>query len=171
MTRRHGTIETPLGALLLTADGDALTGLYFPKHKYPPSPDEIGDDLGGEPTDPILAEAARQLREYFAGDRRDFELPLAPRGDDFSQRVWELLLEIPYGSTSTYGRLAEQLGNRALAQRVGQSVGHNPVSIIIPCHRVLGADGSLTGFAGGLERKRWLLELEEPPAAEAGRLF
>lgn len=168
---RHGVFATTIGELLLVADGDALLGLYFPDHKYPPKADEIGEDLGFEPDDATLADAARQLREYLAGERRDFEVKLAPRGDDFSQKVWEILLAIPFGETSTYGSIAIQLGNRALAQRVGQSVGHNPVSIIIPCHRVLGADGSLTGFAGGLEIKRTLLTIEEPSAEEAGRLF
>lgn len=171
MTRRHGTTETPVGAMLMTADGDALTGLYFPNLRYPPSAEELGEDLGSEPTETVLAEVARQLREYFAGERREFDIPLAPRGDEFSLRVWEMLLEIPYGTTTTYGQLAERLGNRAFAQRVGQSVGHNPVSIIIPCHRVIGADGSLVGFGGGLDRKRTLLALEEPPAAETDRLF
>lgn len=168
---RHGLVPTSLGELLLVADGDALTGLYFPDHKYPPNPDDIGEDLGFEPEDATFTQAARELREYLAGERREFEITVAPRGDDFSQQVWEVLLAIPYGETRTYGWIAEHLGNRALAQRVGQSVGHNPVSIIIPCHRIVGADGSLTGFAGGLERKRTLLALEEPPAEEAGRLF
>lgn len=168
---RHGLVPTSLGELLLVADGDALTGLYFSDHKYPPNPDDIGEDLGFEPEDATFAQAARELREYLAGERREFEIAVAPRGDDFSQQVWEILLAIPYGETRTYGWIAERLGNRALAQRVGQSVGHNPVSIIIPCHRIVGADGSLTGFAGGLERKRTLLALEEPPAEEAGRLF
>lgn len=175
MTARHGIIDTSLGELLLVAvdDGmtDGLAGVYFPAHTYPPSPDEIGERVDEVSSDPVLGAASRQLREYLAGGRSAFEIPLAPRGDDFSQRVWEILREIPYGETTTYGRIAERLGNRALAQRVGQAVGHNPVSIVIPCHRVLGADGSLTGFAGGLERKRALLELEEPDAAEAGRLF
>ena len=168
---RHGTFSTRLGDLLLVADGGALTGVYFEGHSYPPAEDAIGDDLGADPDDALLAEAARQLREYLSGDRRDFDLMLAPVGDESSQRVWEILLGIPYGATTTYGAIADRLGSRGLAQRVGQAVGHNPVSIIIPCHRVLGADGSLTGYAGGLERKRFLLALEEPPAAESDRLF
>lgn len=163
----HTRIPTPIGELLLVADGDALTGLYFPAHRYPPTPDAIGPDGDDE----VFATTAAQLAEYFAGERTDFELPLAPRGDEFSQRVWDILRAIPYGETTTYGTIARSLGNPALAQRVGQAVGHNPISIIVPCHRVLGADGSLTGFAGGLERKRYLLELEEPAAASAERLF
>lgn len=168
---RHGTFATTVGELLLVAADDAIVGVYFPDHTYPPCPDEIGDDLGFEPDDHILAEAARQLREYLSGERRTFNVKLAPRGDDFSQQVWGILLQIPFGETTTYGNIAVALGNRALAQRVGQAVGHNPIMIMIPCHRVLGADGALTGYAGGLEVKRTLLALEEPPAEVAGRLF
>lgn len=171
MTTRHGRFASELGELLLVADGPALTGLYFEGHQYPPKPDEIGDDLGGEPDDAVLAEAARQVRDYLAGERRDFDVAVEARGDDFSRRVWDMLREIPFGETTTYGALAKRLGSTGLAQRVGQSVGHNPLCIVIPCHRVLGADGSLTGYAGGLERKRALLALEEPDAADAGRLF
>ncbi|GAA1320883.1 methylated-DNA--[protein]-cysteine S-methyltransferase [Leucobacter albus] len=171
MHTRHGLVQTSLGELLLVASGDALVGVYFPDHRYPPEADEIGEALGHEPEDPVITQAARQLREYLAGERTEFDVPVAPRGDEFSRQVWSMLGKIPFGETSTYGALAEALGNRALAQRVGQAVGHNPVSIIVPCHRVLGADGSLTGYAGGLERKRVLLALEEPEAAVAGRLF
>lgn len=171
MSTRHGRFETSLGKLLLVAESHALTGVYFPDHRYPPAPEHLGEDVGLEPEDAVLAEAARQLREYLRGERTAFDLPLAPLGDEFSQQVWSMLGDIPYGATTTYGELAVALGNRALAQRVGQAVGHNPVSIIVPCHRVLGADGSLTGYAGGLERKRALLELEEPEPAAAGRLF
>lgn len=170
MSTRHTFASTSIGELLLVADGDALTGLYFEGHKYPPPADAIGEGVG-EVADPVLRRAAIEIQEYLAGERHEFSVPLAPVGDTFSQQVWRILLQIPYGETTTYGAIAEQLGNRSLAQRVGQSVGHNPISIIVPCHRVLGADGSLTGFAGGLERKRALLELEEPPASETGRLF
>lgn len=168
---RHGLFATSLGELLLVADGDAITGVYFQDHKHPPSPDEIGDDLGFEPDDRTLAEAAQQLRDYLAGERQTFTARLAPQGEDFSQRVWEALLRIPFGETTTYGNIAVELGNRAFAQRVGQAVGHNPIMVLIPCHRVLGADGTLTGYAGGLDRKRVLLTLEEPPAEETDRLF
>ncbi|NQX29724.1 methylated-DNA--[protein]-cysteine S-methyltransferase [Microbacteriaceae bacterium VKM Ac-2854] len=163
----HTRIPTPVGELLLVAEDAALTGLYFPGHRYPPAADSIGDDGG----DAVFDQTARQLAEYFAGERTDFDLPLAPRGDPFSQQVWAILRAIPFGSTTSYGVIARELGNPALAQRVGQAVGHNPISIIVPCHRVLGADGSLTGFAGGLERKKFLLELEEPATAKAERLF
>ena len=101
----------------------------------------------------------------------DSDTSIATAGDEFSERVWALLKEIPYGETTTYGALAAALGNPRLAQRVGQCVGHNPISVIIPCHRVVGADGSLTGYAGGLDRKRRLLDLEEPPEVAAARLF
>ncbi|MGO3147521.1 MAG: methylated-DNA--[protein]-cysteine S-methyltransferase [Leucobacter sp.] len=171
MGARYGTFDTSIGALLLTAEDGALTGVYFPDHTYPPDAEAIGEDLGAEPADEVLRRAAKQLREYLAGTRNNFDLTLAPRGNAFSQQVWEILQQIPRGTTTTYGRIAEQLGNRALAQRVGQAVGHNPISIIIPCHRVVGADGSLTGFAGGLDRKRTLLALEEPSAEASGRLF
>ena len=171
MGTRHGYFETSLGELLFVAEGHALAGVYFPDHRYPPAAEDIGEDLGRDPEDAVLVEAARQLREYLGGQRDAFDVPLAPRGDEFSQQVWDMLGDIPYGSTTTYGELALALGNRALAQRVGQAVGHNPVSIIIPCHRVVGADGSLTGYAGGLDRKRALLSLEEPEPAAAGRLF
>jgi methylated-DNA-[protein]-cysteine S-methyltransferase len=163
----HTRIPTPLGELLLVAEDGALTGLYFPGHRYPPD----AESIGVEGDDPVFDETARQLAGYFAGERSGFELPLAPHGDAFSQQVWAILRAIPFGETTTYGSIARSLGNPSLAQRVGQAVGHNPISIIVPCHRVLGADGSLTGFAGGLERKRFLLELEEPIAAKAERLF
>ena len=171
MTARHGFFDTSLGTLMCVADGDRLAGVYFPDHRYPPEPADIGDDLGPEPSDALLTAAATELREYLRGERTAFGVPLAPRGDEFSLRVWQLLEEIPYGETVSYGELAIRLGKRALAQRVGQAVGHNPISVFIPCHRVLGADGSLTGYAGGLDRKRTLLALEEPDAAAAGRLF
>jgi methylated-DNA-[protein]-cysteine S-methyltransferase len=159
MTARHTTIATPLGDLLLLTDGPAVTGLYFPQHRYPPA----GDSLGAASTgDDVAAAVTEQLAEYFDGRRSRFDLTLAPVGSAFDRAVWDLLCAIPFGHTTTYGDLAERLGNRNLAQRVGQSVGHNPISIVVPCHRVVGADGGLTGFAGGLHRKRFLLDLETP---------
>ncbi|MEV0457350.1 methylated-DNA--[protein]-cysteine S-methyltransferase [Catellatospora methionotrophica] len=170
MTARHSRIETGLGTLTIVADEDALTGLYFPGHWYPPKPEAIGPyvDAAG---DPLFTRAAAELADYLAGRRTSFDVPVALHGDDFQQRVWALLREIPHGETTTYGALAARLGNPALAQRVGQAVGRNPVSVIVPCHRVVGSDGSLTGFAGGLERKHFLLELEEPAEVKEGRLF
>ena len=170
MTTRHAYIDTELGGMLLVAHDDALTGAYFEGQKYPPAADAIGDVVSFE-EDRLLAQAATEMRDYLAGERDSFDVPIAPQGDEFSQRVWQILLRIPYGETVTYGAIADELGSKGLSQRVGQSVGHNPLSVIVPCHRVLGADGSLTGYAGGLDRKRALLALEEPDASEAGRLF
>lgn len=170
VTRHHAYADTSLGELLFVADDEALTGLYFPGHWYPPSPEQTGERVDPD-AQPVIARAVTQLRDYLAGSRREFDLPVATLGDTFSEQVWAMLREIPYGETTTYGALAERLGDVHLAQRVGQAVGHNPVSIVVPCHRVVGADGSLTGYAGGLDRKRALLELEEPAEKRAGRLF
>ena len=167
---RHAIVPTALGELTLTAEGDALNGLFFPEHWHPPTPAQLGDQVEAA-ADPLFPRTLAQLEEYLAGERRDFDLPLRTHGDAFSEKVWALLREIPYGATTTYGALAERLGSRGLAQRVGQCVGRNPLSILIPCHRVVGADGSLTGYAGGLARKRALLELEEPAERAAERLF
>lgn len=159
MPPRHMTVETVVGALLVVADADAVTGVYFPAHRHPPKADAIGPPVT---SDQLIAEAHTQLTDYLDGRRRDFDLPLAPVGSPFDHKVWTLLLAIPFGETTTYGSLAQQMGTPRLAQRVGQSVGHNPISIIVPCHRVVGTDGGLTGFAGGLDRKRFLLDLEAP---------
>jgi methylated-DNA-[protein]-cysteine S-methyltransferase len=169
-SRRHTYVETSLGRLLLVAADEALAGLYFPEHWYPPKESDIGEQVDAE-SDPLFNGAAQQLHEYLAGTRQTFDIPLSTEGDNFSERVWALLREIPYGETTTYGTLATTLGNKNLSQRVGQAVGHNPISIVIPCHRVVGSDGSLTGFAGGLQRKRMLLDLEEPAESRASRLF
>jgi methylated-DNA-[protein]-cysteine S-methyltransferase len=166
MTTRHTRIETILGELTLVADGDTLTGLYFPHHWYRPA--IVGAFVSG---DPFFAGVASQLDDYLAGRRTSFDLPVALAGDEFQRRVWDLLTEIPYGSTTTYGALAARLGDPTLARLVGQAVGRNPVSIVVPCHRVVGKDGRLTGYAGGLRRKQQLLDLEEPALAKAGRLF
>lgn len=170
VTYQHAMVSTSLGELLMVSNGEALTGVYFEDTSTHAAADRIGGRVG-EREDAVLARAADEMREYLAGERRDFEIPVHLRGDDFSQQVWRLLAQIPYGATTTYGAIAQQLGNRRMAQRVGQAVGHNPVSIIIPCHRVVGADGSLTGFAGGIDRKRTLLDLEEPAETAAMRLF
>lgn len=166
-TLRHTVMDSPLGALTLVGDGEALTGIYFEGHLRGPSPDALG------PRDPAgFEEAERQLQEYFAGERQSFDLPLAPRGEPFQQRVWRLLRQIPYGETRSYGRLAHELGSPGLAQAVGAANGRNPLSVVVPCHRVVGADGSLTGYAGGLERKRRLLELEGADSVtRTARLF
>lgn len=153
---------SPLGGILLAADEMGLTGLWFDGEKY------FADSLPAEHAEqetPILAEAKRWLDMYFAGKQPDFLPPLHPLGSAFRQSVWELLLRIPYGQTTTYGELARQLAKkqglpRMSAQAVGGAVGHNEISVIIPCHRVVGTNGSLTGYAGGINKKVKLLELE-----------
>lgn len=174
MGRRHANIPTAVGDLLVVAaqddTGDAIVGVYFPDHRYPPAAGTTGEAVDWR-GDPLLSQARAELAAYLARERTRFDLSLRTRGDAFNERVWAMLTAIPYGTTTTYGALATELGSRNLAQRVGQAVGHNPISILIPCHRVLGADGSLTGYAGGLARKRQLLDLEAPAAHDAGRLF
>lgn len=166
MTVTHTTIASPVGDLTLVASDGALTGVYFPGHRH-------GPDVGtfGERDDGVFAQAVRQLSEYFASERTRFDLPLAPRGDAFQQKVWMLLRDIPYGQTRNYGQLAASLGDRNLARAVGAANARNPLSIIVPCHRVIGSDGNLVGYAGGLDRKRFLLALEEPDEVKAARLF
>ncbi|WP_419817650.1 methylated-DNA--[protein]-cysteine S-methyltransferase [Glaciibacter flavus] len=159
MTLRHTTITTAIGELTLVADGGALTGVYFPGHWHPPVAGTIGAAVDAE-TDPLFVAVRTELGEYLAGDRTTFDVPVRTTGDAFHEQVWAMLRELPFGVTTTYGELAERLGDRTLARRVGQAVGRNPVSILIGCHRVVGKDGALTGYAGGLERKRRLLELE-----------
>lgn len=170
MNNRHAVVETELGELTLVASDGALTGLYFPHHWVKPERAQLGEEVAVD-TDVLLSEAARQLAQYLAGERTIFDLPIELAGDEFQRQVWALLDEIPFGETTTYGELAERLGDKSLAQVVGQAVGHNPVSIIVPCHRVVGKDGKLTGYAGGLKRKQKLLELEEPEAVRSERLF
>ena len=178
MPRRHATMPTPLGVLLVVADdgggngreSGGLTGVYFPGHWHPPASGTIGDEVDAH-GDALFERFARQLTEYLEGRRTAFDLPLAPDGDAFQHAVWAMLREIPYGETTSYGELATRLGDRNLARRVGNAVGRNPLSILVPCHRVVGADGSLTGYAGGLERKRFLLELEGAPVVAQARLF
>ena len=158
--------ESPLGQITLAADETGLTGLWCFGQKY--YANGLGEAAAGE--NPALAAARRWLDVYFSGREPDFTPPLHPRGSDFQRTVWDALLRIPYGETTTYGALAQgiaaRLGRRSMsAQAVGGAVGRNPVSLIIPCHRVLGADGSLTGYAGGLDRKASLLKLEGVPDA------
>ena len=158
---------SPLGGILLAADGIGLTGLWFDGQKY------FARDLPAERTEQetsVLAEAKRWLDIYFSGREPDFLPPLHPIGSAFRQSVWEILLQIPYGETMTYGaiarRLAEKQGlSQMSAQAVGGAVGHNEISIIIPCHRVVGTNGSLTGYAGGIGKKVKLLELEHADMA------
>ena len=154
------TLSSPLGPLCLSSDGSALTGLWLEGQKY------FAATLTGREEAaplPVFDQARRWLDAYFSGDVPGPLPPLAPQGSAFRREVWKLLLEIPRGETVTYGALAERLrarGVAASARSVGGAVGHNPISILIPCHRVVGSDGSLTGYAGGLDKKLRLLELE-----------
>jgi methylated-DNA-[protein]-cysteine S-methyltransferase len=148
--------DSPLGSLLLTADGTHLTGLFMGASGKPQSTAGWLEDATAEP----LAATRRQLSEYFAGSRRTFELPLRLRGTAFQERVWRELTEIPYGETWSYGQLAARIGKPGASRAVGLANGRNPISILVPCHRVIGADGSLTGYGGGIERKQWLLAHE-----------
>ena len=152
--------NTPLGKIQAAAGDTALRGLWFTGQKYFPADTKAWLK---EPDHPVFVSLKTWLDDYFAGKKPKIKTPLSPVGTDFQQAVWKLLLEIPYGKTSTYGAITAALisaGKKASSQAVGGAVGHNPISLLIPCHRVLGADGSLTGYAGGLEKKRALLELE-----------
>jgi methylated-DNA-[protein]-cysteine S-methyltransferase len=171
--RMSAVIDSPVGRLMLVAADGALTGLYL-EDREPTEPDGLpragsadressrpaGTGSIDEANAQVLAEATRQLDEYFAGQRRGFDLPLALEGTAFQRRVWDALRDIPYGETTSYGRLASEIGQPTAARAVGLANGRNPVSIIVPCHRVVGADGSLTGYGGGLDRKQRLLDLE-----------
>lgn len=155
--------ESKLGRILLASNGEALTGLWFYGQKY------FADTLDREHAEkklPVFEEAKRWLDEYFQGKRPTKQLKLAPKGSKFRQNVWEILLEIPYGEVTTYGEIAKKIAVKKgvesmSAQAVGGAVGHNPISIFIPCHRVVGAKGQLTGYAGGVEKKKWMLEIEK----------
>lgn len=149
--------DSPLGRMLLASDGRALTGLYFVGQKYEAVPPGEGAD---EPGAAPFAQLRAELSQYFAGERRRFDLPLAPAGTAFQTHVWQALVAIPFGTTVSYFALAQSLGVPRSVRAVAAAVGRNPVSVLIPCHRVIGSDGSLTGYAGGLERKRALLVLE-----------
>lgn len=163
--RTHGVLDSPLGPLTVLAQGGALLGLWMESHRR-----SAHLPLGVR-EDGAFTSLATQLNEYFVGDRRSFDVPVAPEGEEFQRRVWDLLLSIPYGQTRTYGDLARALGQPGMAQAVGGANARNPISIVIPCHRVVGASGALTGYAGGLAAKRFLLALEAPSAETGGRLF
>jgi methylated-DNA-[protein]-cysteine S-methyltransferase len=156
------TIDSPVGPLEIAADdgGTAITHVLFHDGPLVDTPDEELPE--------VLVEAKRQLEAYFAGDLKDFSLPLAATGTDFQRRVWSELEEIPYGTTASYGEVAKALGMPPGASRaVGLANGSNPIAIVVPCHRVIGANGSLTGYAGGLERKKYLLDLEARDRVDA----
>jgi methylated-DNA-[protein]-cysteine S-methyltransferase len=157
MSEAYSTMQSPVGELLLTAADGELTGLYMPVEVH-------GPPAGTPRDDGAFATVRRQLEEYFAAERRAFDLPVAPPGTPFQQRVWAELQRIGYGETITYAELAGRIGRPTAIRAAGAANGRNPVSIIIPCHRVIGSNGSLTGYGGGLEAKRILLELERSPA-------
>ena len=156
MSRTHTVVPSPIGPLTVVRDEDgALVRLAM----SPPGALEAG--AHGERDDAGFEDVARQLAEYFAGERTAFRLPLRPVGSPFELAVWHQLTRIPYGETRSYGQLARQLGDPGLAQAIGAANGRNPLAIVVPCHRVIGADGSLVGYGGGLARKRFLLDLEQ----------
>jgi methylated-DNA-[protein]-cysteine S-methyltransferase len=155
---QYRTIDSPIGLLTLAGDGPVLTNLRMVDQMYEPSrADWLLDDRA-------FPDAVEQLDAYFAGELQDFSLRLDFRGTEFQRKVWDALCTIPYGETRSYGEIAEQIGSPTASRAVGLANGHNPISVIVPCHRVIGANGSLTGFGGGLERKRALLDLEKNAA-------
>jgi methylated-DNA-[protein]-cysteine S-methyltransferase len=159
----HTVLATSLGELTVVGEEGAVTGLYFPRHW--PRPDRTAF---GPRRDGGFEEVAHQLDEYLKGDRDEFDLPLMVKGSEFDRRVWDLIGGVPYAETTTYGKLARSLGAGTDPRDVGAAVGRNPLCIIIPCHRVVGVTGRLTGYAGGLDRKRILLEIERAGALSAG---
>jgi methylated-DNA-[protein]-cysteine S-methyltransferase len=163
--RTHVTIGSPIGPLTLVAAGGALAGLYMEPHRHRPGPAAFG--APGDPAQEPFAAAVGQLADYFAGRLTRFDLELEPAGTEFQRRVWLALREIPYGATVSYGELAAEIGLPRAVRAVGLANGKNPVSIVVPCHRVIGSDGSLTGYGGGLDRKRFLLGLEQGAAVLA----
>ena len=159
---RYSYLDTPIGRLLIAGDDDAVRRIDFPKNGKAGRPEASWEESARG----AVGAAMRQLREYFAGRRSEFELPLAPEGTEFQRTVWNRLREIPYGETISYGELAKRVGNPKASRAVGAANGQNPIPIVIPCHRVIGANGKLTGFGGGLPVKEALLALE----AKQGRL-
>ena len=177
--RSHTVLDSPVGPLTVVAADGRVAGIYMKLTRHPPQPAVIGERAAGAEAavdpdassdqdagaDPVLAVAARQLRAYFDGQLTEFDLPLTLDGSEFQRTVWAGLQTIGYGETMSYGQLADRIGQPAAARAVGLANGRNPVSIVVPCHRVIGADGSLTGYGGGLDRKELLLRLEGATAA------
>ena len=157
--RTYTVVNSPVGPLTLVAARGALAGLYMDEQRHRPEPQTFGAPDTGRDHD-LFAAVSRQLEQYFDGDITDFDLPLALDGTAFQRRVWTALRGIPYGQTLSYGQLADQIGQPSAARAVGLANGKNPIGIIVPCHRVVGADGSLTGYGGGIERKHYLLAHE-----------
>lgn len=158
-SRTHVVADSPIGPLTIVAQDGAITALYMDAQRHAPGPEAFGHPA--DPADEPFATAAAQLADYFSGRRTDFDLPLALAGTEFQRKVWAGLLAIPYGQTVSYGELARRIGSPAASRAVGLANGKNPVAIVVPCHRVIGADGSMTGYGGGLDRKRFLLTLEQ----------
>jgi methylated-DNA-[protein]-cysteine S-methyltransferase len=154
---RYIRFDTALGPVFATANAKGITGIYFEGQRHAP---DIASDWIEDPRNEALAECARQVRAYLSGQQRAFDLPLAPEGSDFQKRVWRQIAAIPFGATLTYAELAKRAGSPGSARAAGAATGRNPLSIVVPCHRVVGSDGSLTGYAGGLPRKKKLLALE-----------
>jgi methylated-DNA-[protein]-cysteine S-methyltransferase len=169
-TTHHAVLESPLGPLTVVSDRDGVTGLYFPGHWTRPDRTTFGPRIDAT-NDGTLRTAAVELDEYFSGTRQAFTVALTPAVDDTDQALRMLLQAIPYGQTTSYGNLAAQLGGGLSPRDIGSLVGHNPLSILVPCHRVVGAGGRLTGYAGGLRRKRTLLDLERETLDPAATLW
>jgi methylated-DNA-[protein]-cysteine S-methyltransferase len=158
--KEHFLMDSPLGTLTLVNTDGVLSGLYMDAHQRGPRVETLGPRARSG-----FETAVEQLGEYFAGQRIRFTLPIAPAGTEFQRRVWDLLTAIPYGETRTYAQLAGAIGNRAAIRAVGAANARNPISVVVPCHRVVGSAGSLTGYAGGLARKQFLLDLERSTSA------
>ena len=158
MNRTHCVMDSPIGPLTLVATDGVLAGVYMVEHRHRPALETFGPRVAVEdaPFDAVRA----QLDEYFAGERTEFDLPLALAGTEFQRTVWAALRRIPYGETMSYGQLAEEIGKPSASRAVGLANGRNPISIIVPCHRVVGSTGDLTGYGGGIDRKRALLSFE-----------
>ena len=155
VTREHCIVESPIGPLTVVVEDAHVVALFMDEHRHAPESETFGERV-----DDVLPAAREQLAEYFAGHRRQFDLPLNSKGTAFQERVWQGLCDIPYGETWSYGKLAAHVGSPGGSRAVGLANGRNPISILVPCHRVIGADGRLTGYGGGMDRKQFLLELE-----------
>ncbi|GAA4238947.1 methylated-DNA--[protein]-cysteine S-methyltransferase [Actinomadura meridiana] len=169
MQPTHAVLDSPMGPLTLVALDGALSGLYMDLQRHRPPTETFG--LPADPNEAPFATVAEQLTSYFAAESTDFDLPLNLQGTDFQKRVWSALQEIPYGETTTYGQLAVDLGKPSASRAVGLANGRNPISIIVPCHRVVGSTGDLTGYGGGLDRKRYLLDFERKSKIVEDALF
>ena len=163
-TAYYSFIDSPLGRMCVQGDGQFVTGLYMPAHKG-----RRGPDPSWQESDAPFSAVRQQLAEYFAGERQQFDVPLKLAGTTFQQQVWQELVRIPFSTTITYAELAQRVGQPTASRAVGHANGRNPISIIVPCHRVIGANGKLTGYAGGVDKKQWLLAWERGAAATEPR--